>query len=90
MDFALPQRKLLIASAATAMTEQARLDAIVERLAADLEAKRAKARELLGDRWVFSPNYNPRCNAHHAPRFKKSASLSVFLQVTGAQQEGRV
>lgn len=86
MDFAIRHRKALIASAITPAT----VEDVEKRLAANLAAKRIRAINTLGSKWVLHPGYNASRCAHHNPSFKSSAVLAVFLAATGGREMGRV
>lgn len=90
MDFALETRRALIKEAEPMMTNEERADAIQKRLAAGLEAKRIRAKNILGARWVLHPAYDAARHAHHNPTFKTSAVLALFNTLRGSQAAGRV
>lgn len=90
MDHAINHRRAVIDSASSKATQAAHLEATEKRLASSLDAKRIRAINTLGNRWVLHPRYNAAKNAHHNPMHKSSAVLSCFLHLTGAVAEGRV
>lgn len=90
MDHALKHRQSLIASANTQQTEAQHVDAQIKRLAYGLAAKRIRAINTLGNRWVMHLQYDSRRCAHHSPAFKSSAVLTVFIHGRMASELGLV
>lgn len=78
MDYALNFRRALIDSATTQATQNISIDAAQKRLQAGLDAKRIRAINTLGKRWVFHPEYRLANNPHHSPSHKHSAVLATF------------
>ena len=87
-DFAGDIRQALIAESTGPHSAPLIEEAVEKRLQDCLEAKRAKARFYLGDRWVFSPNYSTQIYAHHHPSHKTSSVLAPV--VSKASREGRI
>lgn len=90
MDMGFCHRQALIASASSQQTAEQHVDAMINRLADSLAAKRIAALNTLGNRWVLSSNYDSRRNAHHSPAFKGSAALTVFIAGRMAREFGRI
>ena len=53
-------------------------DEIIDRNAASLAAKRIRAINTLGKRWVLHPGYDAKLCAHHNPAYKVSAVLTAW------------
>jgi hypothetical protein len=87
MDYALSHRRQII-DATPRQVETA--DEIIDRNAVSLNAKRIRAINTLGTRWVHHPDYCASRNTHHNPTFKHSAILSCFLHLRSALTAGRV
>lgn len=90
MDYAIEARRAMIKKAVPMITTEQRIDAQIDRLASGLEAKRIRAINTLGKRWVLHPEYDSKRNAHHNSMNKGSAILTAFLHYTGAIAGGRV
>lgn len=89
MDHALKRRQALIASAKPKLTAEQQVDEQIQRLADDLDAKRIRAINQMGSKWMFHPDYDSRRNAHHSPVFKESAVMSMIDAHRKAREFGR-
>lgn len=90
MDHAITTRRAIIDGATSKATEAAHVEALEKRLGASLSAKRIRAINYLGSRWVLHPQYDASRCAHHNPMYKGSAVLTRYLHLCGAIAEGRV